>query len=103
MPPASAPPRLTDVELERLHRRLAVRFAVVLLPTVFIVGIIAGTAARLWTENRGAAVLVAALAIWVVAWLTFAYYRTDGLLDHTGFRAGEGPRLASRLIERRDL
>lgn len=71
------------MELEPVlnHLRLAVRNAVILLPTVFVFGVIAGWGASMWRESWLSAVAGVAIGTAAAAWTTWVYYATRGLLS----------------------
>ena len=72
------------MSLEQLlnHLRLAVRNAVILLPTVFLLGMAAGWAISQWNLT-----ILGAITGWLIptaacTWLTRAYYKTRGLMHY---------------------
>lgn len=81
-----------EPDLVKLHLRVAVRMAVVLLPMMFVFGFIGGTGICLWGVNKGSAILTIGLCVVIGLWSTWAYYRTDGIMDHIGFGARSSPR-----------
>jgi hypothetical protein len=67
------------------HLRLAIRNGVILIPTAFVHGLVVAWGISKWPETRLGASFVVALGTVLVVWLTWAYYRTRGLMHHSGF------------------
>lgn len=62
------------------HLRIALRNALILLPTVFFIGLLTGWALGRWDRTPIGAVLGALAALGFAAWAWHLYYRTRGLL-----------------------
>mgnify|MGYP001560062087 CR=1 FL=1 len=75
-----------DIDLVVNHLRYAVRHAVILLVAVFVLGGVAGWAITLWPRSHFRSVVMMLSAIIPSLWFIWAYYRTAGLLHHSGFR-----------------
>ncbi len=75
----------TELNLVLNHLRLAIRMGIILLPTSFIIGVIVGWALSKWELTHVGSVLGASIGGLAMAWLTWAYYQTRGLMHYSGF------------------
>jgi hypothetical protein len=70
----------------RIHLLLAVRMAAWLLPTTFLLGCITGWGIggynlEAWHSGRSGLIFTAVFGSGLTAWLTWEYYRTEGLMN----------------------
>ncbi len=83
--------RDSNVPILVTHLRLAILSAMYLFGGLFVLGVVAGSAAfGLWNRSPVSALVAVALATGAALWQSVMYYRTDGLLHHAG---GERSRL----------
>jgi len=75
----------TDIEPILNHLRAAVRNGVILLPTVFFIGALTGWALAAWPRTHVGAIAGTLFGLVTCTWVTWAFYRTRGLMHYSGF------------------
>lgn len=81
---------MTDNNLELMtnHLRAAIRSTVILLPTVFLIGVVVGWGISLWNTDPVSSILLLGFGTLTTLWLTWLYRRTNGLLHSPLSRGG---------------